>query len=606
MARLNLPCHRNEVLLPQDIDQAVDVFLRWLECEQSTISQYLDRYPSVRDSFLAATQQVAGHGLLLTPVGTPAEDLDNEPAEPAPEEIASWTGTVNYDGGDQRGDNRALVASDKLYPGTVDRSMGVKTPWLDPELHNPKSETSCRLATPVGSAIVDGTVSPSATNNERVDHCLQMPLDESIGGVDGENQSQTLAVGNRNVSALDAIPSDLSERNTENPSPALRQMANFSPCAETSHISIRARPEQTKRKRTAYCGIGGSAYLPLAGKVEALSKLSLKASDKFQRIAGPEILATLWYYLRAQRCSPSKQRRATPQTADPSDTSIIGQLRKYQLQYEDMGTSNEYFVELSRRLYFARIAGLYTKETSARRQTPPRRKRRRTNGGDCVGATNTSVNDTFVDFLLPQLQLEGNTRKNAKRRFENWRQIGRACAKLVESYDIGILLLLPQDLWDENLRELTAPQEDALIAHLDSSRPCLKTDIENLSSFLSALIEGQCLPKRTLTLEMLTEAQIRSGELEIRPLRELLEYSDDVNYASYLTDEALSELSQTESDASPHPPVDLEHQASNCVNLPNLTTSNDHNPSNMPYTDYLSSPIDWKEMDRFGEDFFYS
>jgi hypothetical protein len=89
--------------------------------------------------------------------------------------------------------------------------------------------------------------------------------------------------------------------------------------------------------------------------------------------------------------------------------------------------------------------------------------------------------------------------------------------------------------FDPSLRELTASQEDALIAYLDSSKPCLKTDIKNLSSFLSALIDGQSLPKRTLMLEVLTKAQIRSGELEIRPLRELLEYSDDVNYASYLT-----------------------------------------------------------------------
>lgn len=103
MARLYLPCHGNEVLLPQDIDQvciisffsflyllleAVDVFLRWLEREPSTISHYLDRHPPVRDSFLAAVQQVADHRLLPTPAGTPAEeDLDDEPAEPASEEI---------------------------------------------------------------------------------------------------------------------------------------------------------------------------------------------------------------------------------------------------------------------------------------------------------------------------------------------------------------------------------------------------------------------------------------------------------------------------------------------------------------------------------------
>ncbi|CZR63517.1 uncharacterized protein PAC_13414 [Phialocephala subalpina] len=152
--------------------------------------------------------------------------------------------------------------------------MGVKTPWLDPELHNSKSEeTSYRLAAPVGSAIVDGAVSPSATNNKSVDHCLQMPLDESIGGVDGDNWSQAPTADNSDISALDAIPFDL----------------------KTSHSSSRVHTalEQTKRKRIAHYEIDGLSYLPLAGKVEALFKLSLKTLDRFQRIISLEILAIL-------------------------------------------------------------------------------------------------------------------------------------------------------------------------------------------------------------------------------------------------------------------------------------------------------------------------
>lgn len=81
------------------------------------------------------------------------------------------------------------------------------------------------------------------------------------------------------------------------------------------------------------------------------------------------------------------------------------------------------------------------------------------------------------------------------------------------------------------------------------------------------LIEDQSLPKRTLVLETLSEGQIRSGELAIRSLKELLEYSDEVNYASYLTDEALSELSQSDSDALL---VDSENQTNNAANLPYL------------------------------------
>ncbi|KAF4634535.1 hypothetical protein G7Y89_g3571 [Cudoniella acicularis] len=46
--------------------------------------------------------------------------------------------------------------------------------------------------------------------------------------------------------------------------------------AETPHLPSRIRTTQkrTKRKRITCCEIDGSAYLPLAGKIEALSKLS--------------------------------------------------------------------------------------------------------------------------------------------------------------------------------------------------------------------------------------------------------------------------------------------------------------------------------------------
>jgi hypothetical protein len=73
-----------------------------------------------------------------------------------------------------------------------------------------------------------------------------------------------------------------------------------------------------------------------------------------------------------------------------------------------------------------------------------------------------------------------------------------------------------------SLRELTAPQEDALIAYLDFSRPSLKTDVKNLSFLLSGLIEDQFLPSRTPMLEVLSESQIRSGELAVKSLKELL------------------------------------------------------------------------------------
>ena len=72
-----------------------------------------------------------------------------------------------------------------------------------------------------------------------------------------------------------------------------------------------------------------------------------------------------------------------------------------------------------------------------------KRKRRKSDRDNGSSPGKKTVNDIFVDFLLPRLQKKGKTRTEAKRRFENWTQLGRLCAKLVESFGIGILLLIP-------------------------------------------------------------------------------------------------------------------------------------------------------------------
>jgi hypothetical protein len=45
---------------------------------------------------------------------------------------------------------------------------------------------------------------------------------------------------------------------------------------------------------------------------------------------------------------------------------------------------------------------------------------------------------------------------------------------------------------ERSLRNLTLPEVDALVEYLDSYRPALKTDIQNLTSLLSPLIEDRC------------------------------------------------------------------------------------------------------------------
>jgi hypothetical protein len=86
----------------------------------------------------------------------------------------------------------------------------------------------------------------------------------------------------------------------------------------------------------------------------------------------------------------------------------------------------------------------------SRKDVKQRRKRNRGRNLDAANTPRKSVYDIFVDFLLPELLKEdGDTREEAKTRFDNWIQHGKWWAKLVERFGSGILLLIPQDLSNE-------------------------------------------------------------------------------------------------------------------------------------------------------------
>jgi hypothetical protein len=128
---------------------------------------------------------------------------------------------------------------------------------------------------------------------------------------------------------------------------------------------------------------------------------------KTQRIAGPNRIPPLWHYLRGQRTSlPATGADKKPATAEPPDTAegrIGGLLSRFQMQYE-VALDDVYFPELHRRLYLANIYSLYNQETIARRQNPRQRKRKRRTTNNGPKAVNRSLNDIFIDFLLPQLE----------------------------------------------------------------------------------------------------------------------------------------------------------------------------------------------------------
>jgi hypothetical protein len=203
---------------------------------------------------------------------------------------------------------------------------------------------------------------------------------------------------------------------------------------------VHTREQQASRPRESVSETGGSAIPP-------------DILPKIQRIAGPDIISTLWHYLRAQRTSlPATGADKKPATSEPPDTAEdrIGRLlSRYHVQYEAASDDDVYFPEFHRRLYLANIYSLYNQETMTRRQNPRQRKRKRRTANKGRKAANRSLNDIFVDFLLPQLQKEDGTRRNAKKRFENWMALGRICAKLAEHFGRAILLLMPPDLSNE-------------------------------------------------------------------------------------------------------------------------------------------------------------
>jgi hypothetical protein len=87
---------------------------------------------------------------------------------------------------------------------------------------------------------------------------------------------------------------------------------------------------------------------------------------------------------------------------------------------------------------------------AAQKDVKQRQKRNQGRNLDAANTPRKSVYDIFVDFLLPELLKEdGDTREEAKTRFDNWIQHGKRWAKLVERFGSGILLLIPQDLSNE-------------------------------------------------------------------------------------------------------------------------------------------------------------
>ena len=114
----------------------------------------------VQSNKITATQRVAGRESLVIPVATPVENaLDNEPAVFS-SKVTNQTGLITHDEVKERAYDEVIVIIDELHTDIKDLLV------QRPQWNNTKSkETSQRLAVPIDSTSVHGTVSPF-TNND--------------------------------------------------------------------------------------------------------------------------------------------------------------------------------------------------------------------------------------------------------------------------------------------------------------------------------------------------------------------------------------------------------------------------------------------------------
>ena len=119
--------------------------------------------------------------------------------------------------------------------------------------------------------------------------------------------------------------------------------------------------------------------------------------------------------------------------------------------------------------------------------------------------------------------------------------------------------------------------------------------------FLSQVVEEQRPPIMKLKLEVLSEDEIGSDEHARRSLKELFEYSDEVDYTLFLTEEALSQHSPPSTAASPRSLAELEPASDDSTALLNTQILDPPDQSIAYDAEHLA---DGKVVDDLWEDYF--
>lgn len=215
-----------------------------------------------------------------------------------------------------------------------------------------------------------------------------------------------------------------------------------STCTDATKQASRTRPAPdatTQQKQPAHDAV-------------TLSDVPREFRDKWGKVAEHETFVPLRLCLQTQRSRWAPHPQVAALTPNMLDSSIAGQLNRYQRQRERwikaVSDKHTLLAPVPWRLYLANVSDLYQKEKEARKTRKLARRNRRDR---CTAKVRrASVLDEFVDFLGPELESEGvNTRHKFRNKLHTLIQCGKRWAKLIERYGTGILLLIPSSITDD-------------------------------------------------------------------------------------------------------------------------------------------------------------
>ncbi|KAI3531982.1 hypothetical protein CABS02_13996 [Colletotrichum abscissum] len=234
---------------------------------------------------------------------------------------------------------------------------------------------------------------------------------------------------------------------------------------------------------------------------------------KLEKTGSPETLVRLWDSCRASRARDQSIVSGTRQVlpgepeGDLDGPSVLERLDSLKEQAAAASSSIHFSIAI-KRYHHTQMVHLYNRardldETTIEAADP--------------GSGSQSLVDQFAERLFPSASsVEKQAgrgpklkRKPLKSAFNRWLTLGNKLTTLVARYGCGVLLLLPSDLRNEDIRRLRDGDLLAVLNRLDT-HVRLKDSIQALTEVLLSLVTWGILPVARIGLETYASAsQVR-------------------------------------------------------------------------------------------------